>query len=185
MTHHIEQAETILNNSGLFSAVNRRTLPTKYAETLGEYCLDVYFKARRVDTVYDLSGAEKVLSEIQKKVAPYTVGEGVAVKYYTDCHAARVIWVSEDGKRIRVQEDTATLLNGFDSGEKDALKFHPGGFFGHTEGAQRYKLEANPDGAVHEFTLRVNGEWVAKGDDMKSPGKYLVRRHFHFHDYNF
>lgn len=176
----IEQAIEILKTSGLDFAINRK----RSAQYDFEYVIP-YWNARRCDMITNADEARKLVEEINNRLAPFQIGQGCAVRYYTDVHACRVIWTSADGKRVRVQEDSAKLLNGFESGEPDALKFYPGGFCGHTEGTQRYEFEANPEGTVHEFSLRVNGEWVAKGDSMQSPGKYLIKRHFHFHDYNF
>lgn len=175
---NIEQAKTILEQSGLFSALT--------VKNLGDFdVIKPFFRAQACKWISSVEEAEKLVKEISEQIAPFIVGQGCSVRFYTDVHACRVIWVSADGKRVKVQEDTATLLNGFKSGLADALVSTPGGFCGHVEGRQRYHYAPNPNGSIHEFSLRLSGEWRAKGDSMQSPGKYLNKNHYHFHDYNF
>ena len=76
----------------------------------------------------------------------YKVGDGVTVHRYSDAHAYTVIAVTDC--TIKIQRDKATLLNGYNSGEVDALHFSPGGFFGHTSGTQRYSYERDLTGTV-------------------------------------
>lgn len=184
-TQTIEQAETVLKDSGLFTAINRRNIGATKYDVLPPYCLQPYFRARECQSVYSVEDAEKVVKEIQDRLAPMKVGDGAAVAFYSDIHACTVIAVSKDGKKITVQADKATLLNGFKSGEPDALQFSPGGFCGHTSGTQRYAFEANPEGKTYEFSLRLNGEWRAKGKSMNGTGTRLIKRRTHHYDYNF
>lgn len=111
------------------------------------------------------------------------VGEGVTMLYFSDRHAGTIIDVSPSGKTVRVQRDTATLLNGPDSGEPDALVFHAGGFCGHMTGVQRYAYAPDPDGAIYTFTLRKNGRYVRKGESVG--GCRLVSGRSESYDYNF
>jgi len=115
----------------------------------------------------------------------FEVGDGATYRTYTDYSAYTVIEVSCNGKTITLREDKATLLNGFNSGEEDALKFTPGGFAGHVSGAQRYKFEPNPDGRVIKASLRKNGQWVRTGHPTSSPGCRVTKGRRQFYDYNF
>lgn len=83
------------------------------------------------------------------------VGDGVTHTGYTDANAGHVVKVSKNGKTVMVQAAKQELLNGMKSGEADALTFTPGGFCGHTEGTQRWKVEPNPEGHLEKFTLRT------------------------------
>lgn len=113
------------------------------------------------------------------------VGDGASLKYWSDSVACTVIAVSNNGRKVTVQEDTATLINGFKSGEKDALQFSPGGFVGHTSGSQRYKFESNPQGAVHKFSLRKDDSWYAVGTAMGRGTRLSLKGRHHHYDYNF
>lgn len=115
------------------------------------------------------------------------VGDGATYKIHTDTQPMTII--SRTAKSVTVQEDKATLLNGFNSGEADALEFSPGGFCGHTSGRQRYTFEPNPEGAISKFTRRVLRDgsvtWKITGHRTNSPGCTLrAGRSKHF-DYNF
>ena len=92
-----------------------------------------------------------------------TVGEGATLNYWSDRDAGTVVRVSPSGKTAYVRRDRATLLNGANSGEPDALKMSPGGFCAHVEGVQRYAYEPNPKGRLYKVTLRANGEWRQVG----------------------
>lgn len=74
------------------------------------------------------------------------VGEGATLIGYSDRHAYTVIAVTRTTATL--QRDKATLLNGRNSGEPDALTFTPGGFLGQTEGVQRYAYERDPEGQI-------------------------------------
>jgi len=99
-------------------------------------------------------------------VNPFKVGDGATLCMYSDRQAYTVIKVT--AQSVTLQRDKATLLNGHNSGEPDALTFTPGGFVGHTEGIQRYKYEADPKGEIIVARMkrkprRVSlpcGEWV-------------------------
>lgn len=105
----------------------------------------------------------------------FVVGDGATVCGYSDRDAYTVI--KRTAKTLTIQEDKSTLLNGFESGEKDALVCHQGGFCGHVEGTQRYSYEANPKG------LTVVARLTKKG--WKVNGSRVVAGRSHHHDYNF
>ena len=122
------------------------------------------------------------------------VGDGATFRLWTDCKACTVVEVRKNGRELVLQRDKATLLNGFNSGEQDALTFTPGGFAGHTSGNQRYSYEPNPNGEIFRVSRRtckdssgnVFFEWVLVGQSTKTPGgrATIGSRHEHY-DYNF
>lgn len=109
----------------------------------------------------------------------------VTYTIYTDSEAGWVTKVSPNGKTIEVELAKATLLNGPNSGEPDALSFSAGGFCGHTSGTQRWKLERSPDSKKLKFTLRKNNQWKIAGHATNSPGCVLRPGHHHYYDFNF
>jgi len=109
----------------------------------------------------------------------WKVGDGATILHYTDRDACTVVKVCTP-RKILIQEDKHKLLNGFESGEPDALTFTPGGFCGHTSGTQRWEHTPDPDAPVRTVTLRKDGEWRLSG-----LGNTVVEGRSHFHDYNF
>ena len=112
-----------------------------------------------------------------------TVGMGATWNGYSDRYAGTIVKVTP--KTIQVQEDAAELLNGFKSGESDALTFHAGGFCGHTEGVQRYTYTPDPAGEIVTFTLRGNGHWVKSKTPARSGPRLRIGTRDKHHDYNF
>ena len=110
------------------------------------------------------------------------VGEGANVFGYSDVNAFTVLAVSASGKRCTIQRDTATLLNGCNSGEPDALQFSPGGFVGHTSGTQRYSYARNTEGAIVTVSMRKTGEWRTAGRHGERVKFGERREHY---DFNF
>jgi hypothetical protein len=106
------------------------------------------------------------------------VGGPATYTIATDSYACTVIAVERKGTRVTLRRDKATLLNGAGSGEPDALKFEPGGFFGHTSGEARYAYEPDPNGETYVVTRRVrkNGDvaWKAVGHNTNSSGLYAT-----------
>jgi|SRR5271157_3819351 len=92
------------------------------------------------------------------------VGDGATIQYWSDRHAATVIQVTQNGKRIVVQEDksTRTDTNGMSE-------------------SQTYTFESDPQGSTHIATLRKDGRYRISG------GSTLVSVGFRsqFHDYSF
>ena len=128
----------------------------------------------------------------------FKVGDGASVCFYSDTEAYTVIKVTP--KTITLQRDKATLLNGFKSGEPDALQISPGGFSGHTSGEQRYKIERDPNGSIIKAHMRkrprkvwtkgagtdYEGQYadVYKADFRWGSARIIEGRHEHY-DYNF
>lgn len=106
------------------------------------------------------------------------VGDGVTVHLWSDSRAYTV--VRRTAKRIWLRRDRATLLNGVNSGEPDALQFYPGGFVGHTSGAQRWAYTPDENGETEVASLRSDGKWrVANSTRPVTAGR------FEHYDYNF
>jgi hypothetical protein len=129
-------------------------------------------------------------AECDKQRATPVLGGAATYTLWTDSYACTVIKISPNGKTVWLRRDKAELLNGFKSGEKDALQFAPGGFFGHTSGGQRYAYSANPDGEVFKVSARALRDgsiiWKRAGHPTRSPGgsAYFGARHEHY-DFNF
>ncbi len=101
------------------------------------------------------------------------VGEDATINYYTDRQACTIIKRTE--KKIWVQRDKATLLNGLKSGAADALEFAPGGFCGHTSGKQRYQYEQDKEGSVKCFSRREFEVYDANKNKMCKRVKYFEK----------
>jgi len=112
----------------------------------------------------------------------FQIGDGATVCMWSDRFAATVIEASE--KRVVIQYDKQELLNGMRSGEADALQCAVGGFMGHVSGAQRWSYERNEQGRTAVYTLRRNGQWIRKGDEMRG-GQKLVKGRSAYTDFNF
>lgn len=139
------------------------------------------------DAEYTYAEQENVCSTTIRAVeqaATFAVGDGATVHGYSDSKAYTVIAVSKSGKQITLQEDTATLADGWKP------EFVTGGFAGHcaNQQDQRYTYAPNPDGLIVKASLRTrkNGEqaWVRVGDSVKGGSKVTAGRR-KFHDYNF
>lgn len=112
------------------------------------------------------------------------VGMGATLYGYSDRQAFTVVEVLAGGKKVVVQRDKATLLNGCNSGEPDALKFAAGGFCGHMSGQQRYSYEAQPNATRRTFSLRKNGRFIEQGASL-SGSELIVGKRVEFYDFNF
>lgn len=119
----------------------------------------------------------------QESAVVPVVGMGVTVCGWTDSKAYTIVAVSKSGRTITLVRDVATLLNGQNSGEPDALQFSPGGFFGHTSGVQRYSYApGNPNTSqVSKATLRKNGQWR----ESVTNNRVLIGERTEHYDFNF
>ena len=117
----------------------------------------------------------------------FKIGDGISFSVGSDVKAGTVTRVSASGKTVWFQEDDATLLNGIDSREADALQFSPGGFMGHTSGVQRYSYRPCVGSALVRASLRTksNGKqvWKIAGTSTSSWDVVFPGRHKHY-DYN-
>ena len=112
------------------------------------------------------------------------VGMGCTEYLWSDVRAFTVIAIAKSGKRCTVQRDRATLLNGPNSGESDALIFHVGGYAAHVEGRQRYAFEPDPSGETHEISRRRDGSWRIVGLPLDS-SRFELGKRVERYDYNF
>jgi hypothetical protein len=80
------------------------------------------------------------------KPEPPKVGDGATLISWTDRHPATVVWVSESGKTIRLQEDFARRT------DKEGMSE-----------CQSYLYEPNPQAAVLTARLTKRGWKVVKG----------------------
>lgn len=118
------------------------------------------------------------------------VGDGATINCYSDRQACTI--VKRTDKKIWVQRDKATLLNGLKSGEPDALHFAPGGFCGHTSGTQRWAYTPNADEAIVCYSRRevvysdgsLHIKYVRVGEAVRNGQTISTGRHEHY-DYNF
>ena len=110
------------------------------------------------------------------------IGGGATYCGYSDREPYTIIAIEQNGRKVTLQADKAKLLNGFDSGEPDALQFSPGGFCGHVSGTQRYEFTSDPDGRTIVATLRKDGSFRLRGTKDVKVDMRGRRKHY---DYNF
>jgi len=121
-------------------------------------------------------------------VAPIPTSNEVNFSIGTDTYPGTI--VRRTATTLTVRECNYKLLNGPESGEKDALRCEPGGFAAHMDGVQRYEITENPDGALRKFTLRKgkNGKpdfWCLVGASPVHGHGLLREGHRAHYDYNF
>lgn len=140
----------------------------------------------------------RVIESIKKSTSEYVneldsskVGDGVTINAYSDRRACTIVKRTE--KKIWIQRDKATLLNGLKSDAEDKLQFSPGGFCGHTSGQQRYSYEADPTATIVCYSRR---EWynaydrktfvryVRVGEAYRTGESISAGRH-EYYDFNF
>jgi hypothetical protein len=120
------------------------------------------------------------------KPPPVAPGDFVTYTIWTDRVVYEVLEVKANGKTLELREAAARLLNGPNSGEPDALHFSPGGFFGHTSGAQRWEVKPDRDGQRLRVTWRpAIGAWKPVGIRTSSPGCRIRPGAHPHHDFNF
>ncbi len=121
---------------------------------------------------------------MNKTTTTPTVGTGATILRYSDRNACTIIAVSKSGKTITLQRDKATLLNGPNSKEPDALHSAPGGFCAVVSGVQRWKYEADPTAPELKATLRKDGHYHLVGASIRAERVDIGERYEHY-DYNF
>lgn len=121
---------------------------------------------------------------------PYRIDDQVTVCGYSDRKSFTVI--ASTPTTITIQENKRTLLNGFDSGEPDALVMTPGGFLGHTEGEQRWMVERDTNGSIIKAHMQHTPQkvwtegyaYVERANFKSKMGKVIPGSH-DFYDFNF
>lgn len=89
------------------------------------------------------------------------VGQGATRLMYSDRHACTVIDISESGKTVTVQDDTATRIDS--NGQSDA---------------QEYSYTQNPQGEITKFRFTKKG-WTACGQSL------LLGERDEYYDFSF
>lgn len=110
-------------------------------------------------------------------------GDFVTKCHYSDRDVYEVVEVSPSGKTLVLHPVKHVLLNGFKSGEPDALVSHPGGFAHHVTGTQRYRYER----LEHEPGRYSRVRWSEKRRYYQSRGGHptLIPGAHAYYDYNF
>lgn len=92
------------------------------------------------------------------------VGMGATIHVGSDSYPATIIQITQNGKRIVIQEDDATRVD--DNGMSES---------------QDYAYQANPNGTIHIATLRKDGHYRLTGE--KTPVSIGIRRRYY--DFSF
>jgi hypothetical protein len=92
------------------------------------------------------------------------IGMGATIQVGSDSYPATVIQVTNNGKRVVVQEDLATRVD--DNGMSES---------------QEYTYQPNPQGTIYIATLRKDGRWRVTGG--KTPVSLGFRRKYY--DFSF
>jgi hypothetical protein len=95
------------------------------------------------------------------------IGEGATVSYCADSHAMTIIAVSDNGKTVTAQRDSAKPAAG-------AAAY-----------SNRWETKPDPTGAVMVFTLRQNGKYVQQGEPMRSGTKLHIGSRHEYYSYEF
>jgi hypothetical protein len=126
----------------------------------------------------------------------FSIGDQVTLCGYSDRVSYTVIAATRT--TLTIQQNSRTLLNGFESDESDKLQFTPGGFSGHIEGEQRYEVQVNPNGLIVKAHLKRKPRkvwtegaatdggyaYVFKPDFRCGSSKVVEGQHDHY-DFNF
>jgi hypothetical protein len=99
------------------------------------------------------------------------VGMGATVCLFTDRHAATIVEVLRNARgaaiAVAAQQDKAIRIDG--NGMSDA---------------QSYRYEADPDGRIMWFTLRID-RWVAKGQATHDGTSLSIGHRSEYFDYSY
>lgn len=96
------------------------------------------------------------------------VGIGCTVLMWTDRYAGTVVEVTNNGKRLGMQEDKAIRIDA--NGMSDD---------------QDYRYEPQTGRTVEFYTLRKNGAWVREGEKMTGGRRLSVGERSEYHDFSF
>lgn len=95
------------------------------------------------------------------------VGMGVTFLHWSDRSAGTISDVISD-REIKVQGDSAKRIDSNGMSE-----------------SQTYEFTQNPDAPKATYTLRKNGRWVRKGQDMKNGQRLAIGYRDAYHDFTF
>jgi len=88
-----------------------------------------------------------------------TVGMGATIRVGSDSYPGTIIQVTQNGRRIVIQDDTAIRT------DKNGLSE-----------LQEYDYQTNPNGSIHIATLRKDGRYRLMGEQI--PVSIGVRRKY-------
>jgi len=94
-----------------------------------------------------------------------TVGMDATECWYSDRKAGRIVKVSPSGKSVWFVRDIATKADSVPYGNN--WRYQPG------------------NGLAYEYTLRVNGCWIMKGNSAKSGTSLILGVKDHYFDHEF
>lgn len=96
------------------------------------------------------------------------VGMGCTILHWTDRNAATIVDITDGGRTLYVQRDTArrTDKNGMSE-------------------CQEYSYARNPQGAISVFTRRKGGEYVEKGRALGAGHRLAIGTRREYHDFSF
>ena len=93
------------------------------------------------------------------------IGMGAFVSYHADTNAMTIVAVSENGKTVVAQRDTAVATG--------------------APMSNQWIITPNPQGETMTFTLRANGQYVLQGDSMRNGLKLYVGERHEYYCYEF
>lgn len=99
--------------------------------------------------------------------ADVEIGMGATVLSFTDRHAATVVSISSNGRRIGIKYDKAIRTDDNGTSDSQSYRYEPG------EGPTLY------------FTKRKDGRFVKEGETLSGGQKVLVGTRDHYHDFSF
>jgi len=95
------------------------------------------------------------------------IGMGCTILGWTDRHAATIIEIEKDGKRIGIRQDIAARVDKNGMSESQDYEYSPG------------------NGAVRYYTLRKNGRYVHEGEALKNGETIAVGFRREYYDFCF
>lgn len=93
---------------------------------------------------------------------------GATILSWTDRHAATIVMVSGNGKRIGVTYDKAVRTDSNGMSE-----------------CQDYAFETVCGATIHYFTLRKSGAYIKEGEPMRGGTQIRIGERNHYHDFSF
>jgi len=95
------------------------------------------------------------------------VGMGATMLGWTDRHAATIVEVSKDGRKVGIIRDIATRIDKNGMSEMQEYAFERG------------------TGKPSYYTLRKNGKWVAQGQGFKNGSRIVIGARDEYYDFSF
>lgn len=93
----------------------------------------------------------------------YKVGDGATISSGSDSYPYTIIWISPDGKKMTLQEDSVKRTDNNGMSE-----------------AQEYDYFRNKDGTIVDISLRKNGQYKVVGSKHQLVSLGVRRRYYDF-----